>query len=224
MRKTVGVSSARPPFRAASVSDGEYVELPGDAPHWLPLRRQLGVTAFGVNAYRAERAGDAVIEEHVESPGQEEIYFVVAGRARFVVGGEELEAAAGTVLFVPDPDLRRGGEALEDGTVVLAIGGWPGEAYRTLPWEPIYLARPAMGRGDWAEAAEILESEAGEHLDTGIVRYRIACCRAQLGERQAALKELRRAIEINPHLRERAENEDALAELRASEGWESAVS
>ena len=68
----------------------------------------------------------------------------------------------GTAVFVPRPEDRRGAVALEDETIVLAVGGWPGRAYHSLPWEPIYLAQGAMRRGDWAEAAEILEREAGE--------------------------------------------------------------
>lgn len=112
-----------------------------------------------------------------------------------------------------DPELRRRGEALEDGTVVLAVGGWSDRAYHPLPWEPIYLARGPMRRGDWAEAAEILETESGEHRETGIVRFRLACCRAQLGQEETALEELRLAIEASPALRERARDEDQLAPL-----------
>ena len=47
--------------------------------------------------------------------------------------------------------------------------------------------------------------------------YRIACCRARLGEDDAALEELRRAIEINPGFREWAETEEAFAALREHE-------
>jgi hypothetical protein len=37
---------------------------------WRPVRRPLGITAFGVNAYTADGAGDDLIEPHDEaSPG-----------------------------------------------------------------------------------------------------------------------------------------------------------
>ena len=181
---------------------------------WLPLRRRLGIEAFGINAFRASRKGEPVIEEHVESPGQEELYLVVAGSARIVVGDEVIAAPIGTAVFVPDPDTKRSGEALEDDTVVIAVGGWRGEAYHSLPWEPIYLASDAMRRGDWAEAAETLEREGREHRDTAIVKYRLACCHAQLGQDDLALEELRRAVEINPGMSERARSDDLLAPIQ----------
>ena len=190
---------------------------------WLPLRRRLGISAFGTNVYRAAREGDPVIEDHVESPGQEELYLVLAGRARFVVGEEEIDAPVGTAIFVEDPAVRRRGDAVEDETVVLAVGGWPDQPYHSLPWEPIYLAQEPMRQGDWAAAAEILEREAGDHANTAIVQFRLACCHARLGEHDLALEELRRAIEINPDIRARALEEDHLASLRDAPGWAAAI-
>ena len=35
---------------------------------WKPVRRTLGVTAFGINAYTAANAGDEVVEDHDETP------------------------------------------------------------------------------------------------------------------------------------------------------------
>jgi tetratricopeptide (TPR) repeat protein len=207
------VATRGPSFRAMSILDEETVPISGGALQWVPLRRRLGIRAFGTNAYRAARKGETVIEEHVESPGQEELYVVLSGRARFALGEEELEASAGTAIFVPEPELRRAGIALEDGTVVLAVGGWPGRPYHSLPWESIYLAEESMSKGDWAVAAEILEREAGEHRESAIVQYRLACCHARLGETERAVEELRRAVEINPGMRERAESEEHLASV-----------
>jgi len=72
----------------------------------------------------------------------------------------------------------------------------------------------AMRRSDWAEAAEALEREAGEHRDTAIINYRLACCHARLGQAGLALEELNRAIEINPGMRERAQAEEHFASIR----------
>ena len=50
---------------------------------WRPVRRTLDIGAFGINAYVAPNAGDDVVEEHTErSLGHEEVYVVLAGRAR----------------------------------------------------------------------------------------------------------------------------------------------
>lgn len=205
-----------------SIFDEESVLLEGERSQRVPVRRRLGIGAFGTNAFRATSAGDAVIEDHVESPGQEELYVVVRGRAEFKVGEEVFEAAAGTAVFVPQPDVRRRAVALDDGTVVLAVGGWRDRPYHSLPWEPIYLAQQFMRRGDWAAAAETLEREAGEHRETAIVQFRLACCHARLGQHDVALGELRHAIEINPNMRQRAEDEENLASLRGLPGWPAA--
>ena len=180
---------------------------------WLPLRRRLGGRAFGTNAYRAEKAGDLIIEDHVESPGQEEMYVVIRGGVRFTVDGEEVDGPAGTALYLPDPEVRRSGVAVEDETVVLAVGGWPDKPYRSLPWEPIFLAEEAMRRGDWREAAETIEREAEHQREHPRVRYRLAYCLVQAGDRERAQKELQAAIEEDPSLRERTAGEKAFADL-----------
>jgi hypothetical protein len=202
------------PFRVLSLLDEQPLLVEDGALQWIPLRRRLGGRAFGTNAYRASRAGDLVIEDHVESPGQEEMYVVVAGGVRFTVGDEEIVAAAGTVVFLPDPEVRRGGVATADDTIVLAVGGWPDKPYHSLPWEPIFMAQDAVHRGDWAEAAATLEREAREHLDAAIVQFRLACFHAQAGDLDSARGALERAIQTDPGYRERAEREELLAPLR----------
>jgi hypothetical protein len=69
----------------------------------------------------------------------QELYVVLEGRATFTVDGEDVDAAAGTLVFLEDPAARRAAVAAEDGTTVLAIGGPVGEAYRPPPWDKIFL-------------------------------------------------------------------------------------
>lgn len=206
-----------------SISDEEPVLIEGGRLQWVPVRRRLGIGAFGTNAFRASAAGEPVIEDHVESPGQEELYVVVQGRAEFFIGEERVEANAGTVVFVPEPSVRRRAVALEAGTTVLAVGGWRARPYHSLPWEPIYLAQQFIRSGDWETAAETLEREAGEHLDTAIVQFRLACCHARAGRHDLALNELARAIEINPDMRQRAEREEHLEALHSHPTWASVM-
>jgi hypothetical protein len=112
-----------------------------EEPDWKPVRHHLGVGAFGVNAYVAARAGELVVERHDEAPddsstkGHEELYAVVGGAARFTVAGEDVEAPAGTLVFVSDPGLTREAVATADDTVVLAIGAARGVAFEPSPWE-----------------------------------------------------------------------------------------
>lgn len=113
-----------------------------DSFEWKPIRHHLGIRAFGVNAGVASRAGDRVVEEHTEleggAAGHEELYFVVRGRARFSIDGEEVDAPAGSLVFVPDPATRRSAKAEEPGTAVLYIGAKRGEAFKVSPWERKY--------------------------------------------------------------------------------------
>ncbi len=206
-------------YRMLSLGEESGVSVEGGALDWVPVRRRLGVGAFGVNAYRAASAGDQVIEDHVESPGQEELYVVVAGRMTLTVGEEQVDCGRGAAVFLPDPALRRSGTATEDGTVVLAVGGWRDRPYHPLPWEPIYLAAEPMAREDWTAAAEILEREAHEHREHPFVRYRLACCLAQAGDLDAARQELSAAFEANAALRERAASDELLAPLRDRDDW-----
>jgi hypothetical protein len=110
-----------------------------DEPIWHPVRHHLGIHAFGVNAWTARKAGDDVIEEHVEAQASptshEELYFVATGHAKFIVDGEEVDAPAGTFVFVPDPESKRQGIAVDAGTTVLSFGAAPGEVYTVSDWE-----------------------------------------------------------------------------------------
>jgi hypothetical protein len=121
-----------------------------DEPDWKPLRHELGIGAFGVNAWVAPAAGDQAIERHDEVPkeggpnGHEELYIVLAGAARFTVGGEELDAPAGTLVFVSDPALTREAIATEPNTTVLVVGAARGVAFEPSDWEVRWLRK--LGR------------------------------------------------------------------------------
>ena len=112
----------------------------------VQLRRDLDIAAFGVSAIYQAKAGEPVIGKHDEvSPfadGHEELYVVIKGGCTFSVEGDEIDAHAGTAVFVRDPAATRSSVATEDGTIVLAVGGRRGEAYSPPPTMP----RPASAR------------------------------------------------------------------------------
>jgi mannose-6-phosphate isomerase-like protein (cupin superfamily) len=114
---------------------------------WKPIRSTLGIESFGINAYEAFDAGEVLFPEHDETESlagaqrHEELYVVLRGRARFVVDTEEVDGTVGTLVFVDDPAARRTAVAAEPNTVVLAVGGPVGEAYRPAPWEAMFRAR-----------------------------------------------------------------------------------
>lgn len=75
-------------------------------------------------------------EQHErERLAHEEVYVVIEGRATFTVDGEEVDAPAGTVIFVKDPAIVRHAVARSAGTMVLAIGGPVGKAFEPSAWE-----------------------------------------------------------------------------------------
>ncbi len=105
------------------------------------VRRHFDVQAFGVNGATAD-AGEIVISEHDErddtdygTEGHEELFAVLNGHAIFTVDGTDLDAPAGTLVFVRDPALKRSARATADGTQVLAVGGRPGVPFTVSRWE-----------------------------------------------------------------------------------------
>src|SRR5205085_9092276 len=84
---------------------------------WRPVRHHFGITSFGVNTWTAREAGDRIINEHDEDEpgGHEELYLVVSGRARFELGGESVDAPAGTLVYVK-PKIKRTAFAEEPNT------------------------------------------------------------------------------------------------------------
>jgi mannose-6-phosphate isomerase-like protein (cupin superfamily) len=189
------------PIRAAGVN-------------WKPLRRTLGIEAFGTNAYVAG-PGEDVVEEHTEERlGHEEVYVVLRGRATFTLDGEEHDAPAGTLVHLAEPSVRRRARAEEPGTLVLAIGGKPGEAYAPSAWEWYFEAERFRDPLD-PEAALRLMDEANERFpEHAGVLYSIACWQALDGRDDEALEMLRRAERVEPRVREWAATDEDLASIR----------
>ena len=181
---------------------------------WKPVRRTLGVTAFGINAYTAAAAGDEVVEDHTEeSLGHEEVYAVVSGHAVFTVDGEEVDAPAGTLVFLDDPKQRRSAVARNGGTTVLAIGGVPGK-HDVSAWEYFFPALPAKAAGDYDTARRILEEGLAERPDLPALHYSLACIEALAGNRDRALDELDVAVAAAPRFRDAAQTDDDLDSIR----------
>ena len=181
---------------------------------WKPIRRPLGITAFGINAYTAAGAGDEVVEDHTEQTnGHEEIYVVVQGHAVFTVDGEEVDAPAGTLVYLDDPSVRRSAVAKEPGTTVLAIGGVPGK-HEPTAWEYFFPALPYGRTGDWARAEELVREGIGEYGEHPVLLYQLACYEARQGKSEDALEHLNAAAAQDERAREWAQTDDDLASIR----------
>jgi tetratricopeptide (TPR) repeat protein len=202
-------------LRIAHIS--ELPRIPLDAGVFLPVRRQLGVTAFGVNAYTAAKPGDELVERHDETSvgagRHEELYVVLTGRASFEVDGERVDAPAGTMLMV-EPGIERFATAAEPDTTVLVVGGRPGSGLPVSPFEYWYAAIPAEQAGDYDRAYEIAAEGLKDYPDHGTLHYALACFSAGAGRREEALSHLRTAFERDPRTREWAKTDSDLEGLR----------
>jgi mannose-6-phosphate isomerase-like protein (cupin superfamily) len=202
-------------FHVAHIDDLERIAI-GEM-IYRPVRRPLGVTAFGANAYTADEAGGELIEPHDETTAgsafHEELYVVVAGHAAFEVDGQEVDAPVGTLVLVPQ-GVHRAATAKEGATTVLVIGGPPGAAGPISPFEHWYAATPAYEAGDYARAYEIAAQGLADHPGNGTLHYNLGCYAAMAGEREKAIEHLRTAFERDPRSREWARTDEDLASLR----------
>jgi len=196
-------------------------------PRWAMVRTHFGIGAFGVNAYVADEPGVAVIGEHDElgnSAGQhEELYFVASGHATFTVDGDEIDAPAGTFVFVRDPAAKRGAIAKEAGTAVVIAGGKPGEAFTPSAWERSAPALNYFATRDYDKAIEEFERLRAEAPDDPGLLYNLACAESLAGRAADAVEHLSRALELDPDFRRLAEKDSDFDPIRAKPEFASAV-
>src|SRR5689334_745999 len=198
-----------PGFQVTRVDDLAKVPV-AHGLEWRPIRRRLGIRAYGINAYTAAKPGDWVVEEHTESSGHEETYIVLSGRATFTIDEEQIDAPAGTIIFIGDTTLKRMARSEEEGTTVLAVGGWPDKPFEPSSWEwffEAYAQTPEEGLATMQDAI----AQLGERPE---LLYHLACMEAKLGRLDDARRHLDRAIELRPALAESAAEDDDLSALR----------
>ena len=204
------------PYRVFSLPQ-ELAEADGDKV-FVQIGRALHVGAFGIGAAFQRKAGETVIPDHHEAgPGgdrHEELYVVVHGSATFIVGGESIDAPQGTTIFVHEPGVMRTAIATSDETLVLAVGGPRGSAYRLTPaasqegfWEAYREQDYASARAASKRGLEVYPGNA--HL-----LYNVACMEALLGNSEAALTALAESVAQWEPYKEQAQKDEDFASLR----------
>jgi hypothetical protein len=182
------------------------------------LREELDIGAFGVGASYQRKAGETVVREHDEegpgADGHEELYVVVQGSATFTVDGDEVEAPQGTAVFVRDPASKRSAVATADDTLVLAVGGRRGEAYRLTPGASAVGFWPAYEAKDYAAALEACRHGLESYPGNALLLYNVGCMQARLGETEAALTALAESVSKWEPYRELAREDEDFASLR----------
>lgn len=181
---------------------------------WIPIRRRFGLEAFGVNAWRADEGKDVIGEHDETANDHQELYLVLEGHATFTIDGEDFDAPAGTLVAIPDVEVKRKAVAKQGGTTIIAIGAPAGEPYTLPAWEWNAEAIPFFGTGEYERAKEILLEGLALKSDAGGILYNLACVESRLGHTEAAFGYLRRAAEHFTRITDFARDDADLAALR----------
>lgn len=179
------------------------------------LRRLLGITSFGIQAFGAP-AGVDVIREHDEmllgEAGQEELYVVLEGAATFEIDGEPVEAPSGSLVHV-QPTSKRKATTTAERTTILVVGGTPGKAYEPAP-EEMAEAFAAYNAGDYGKAIAKQLVVVEKRPNDAVAHFNAGCFAARAGQADDAIAHLRRALEINERVKELMETDEDLASIR----------
>jgi tetratricopeptide (TPR) repeat protein len=202
--------------RVAHLDDVEPIQVAGGL--YRPLRRALGVRAFGINAYTAREPGDQLIEPHDEmgsgSGHHEEAYIVVSGHALFTVAATEVDAPVGTTVFVPDVAAKRSAVAVAADTTAIVVGGPADRPLPISPFEYWFVAEEPYRRGDYRRAIEIASEGLAQWPDHPTLHYQLACYHALAGDSEAALAHFERAASCDVRVREWAAGDSDLDSIR----------
>ena len=179
------------------------------------VRRRLEITSFGIQAFRAPKDID-VVPEHDETmlgeAGQEELYVVLDGAATFEIDGESFEAPAGSFVHV-QPGAKRKATATDEGTTILVVGGTPGKPYEPAPEEAAE-AFAAYSAGDYESAIAKQLVVVEKRPSDPIAHFNAGCFAARAGRADEAIEHLRRAVEINPRVKELVATDEDLDSIR----------
>jgi hypothetical protein len=190
----------------------------------IPVREHLGIRAFGVNAYKPGEDGTLIGEHDEAGSDQEELYFVLDGKATFEIDGAIVDAPAGTFVFVR-PESRR--KATGDGTV-LAIGAAPNEAYQALDWGEAWTfhrdSMQAYGEQRYADAVELVRAGLQRNPGNAGLHYNCACFATLAGDTSdETFGHLRRSVQLLPRFREQARRDDDFAAVVDDPRFEEAL-
>jgi mannose-6-phosphate isomerase-like protein (cupin superfamily) len=204
----------------------EIEEVSDGRSPWRPVRHHLGITAFGVNAFTGKEAGDRLINEHDEAEEhdrQEELYLVQAGRARFELEGESVDAPAGTFVFVR-PGVKRTAFAEEPGTTLLAVGAAAGRAYEPSGYEVWMPLNELFQAGEYEQLIERGREAIEAHPEYAVPMYNLACAESLAGRKEDAIEHLRQALERQDSLRSLAADDSDLDAIRDEPAFKALMS
>jgi quercetin dioxygenase-like cupin family protein len=184
---------------------------------YVQIRRELDIGAFGTHVIQADSGKNVVAERTATgyaADRHEELFVVLGGDATFTVDGKELDAPAGTTVFVRDVEAKRAAVANEDGTMILVVSGRRGEAWRPTPGEAMREFFPLYEAKDYEGALRVAEQVLEEYPGNGLAHFNIACMQSLLDGTDEAFEHLGAALEAAPELLENARADDDFAPIR----------
>ncbi len=95
---------------------------------FVKVRAELGVTAFGIEVIEMPPNIDQYPEHDHSHDGQEEVFGVLRGSGKIVVGDDEIPLEEDVYVRVA-PNERRKIYSGPDGLKLIALGGTPGKPY-----------------------------------------------------------------------------------------------
>ncbi len=100
---------------------------------WHSVRWHFGIQGFGINAITRKK-GEWLTKDHDEKDtGQQELFIILEGRAKFSLDGQKVLAKTGTMIAV-EPLVTRSADALETPTTMLIIGAPATKKYKPPSW------------------------------------------------------------------------------------------
>ncbi len=202
-------------YEVARLDDLDRIPVGERGLEWRPIRRRFGLVAFGMNAYSSARSGGEVVEEHTEEQlGHQEVYVVVRGHATFHLDGDDVDAPAGTIVVLKDPTVKRAATAVDPDTLVVAVGGKPGEAFTPSAWESYFSAAPLAREGRYEEAIALMQADAEAQGEKPAFLYNLACFEALGGRREEAITHIVQAIDALPRAAKWAREDSDLESIR----------
>ena len=191
---------------------------------WSPIRRELDVQAFGINAWSGDDGATLVGEHDEEASGHEELYLVFAGSALFTVDGEDTRRGDGNDRLRARSGVEaHGRRAAEDGTTVVSVGGKAGEAYEPLVVGGERAGLRALRRDQIEEAKEMVTAALDRFEDRAALLYNLACAEARLGEIEPAFGHLEEALAVRASLSDLARDDSDLDALRGDPRFDELV-
>ena len=212
-------------YEVTRLDDLDRIPVGNSGLEWRPIRRRFDLGAFGINAYSSAHVGGEIVEDHTEEQlGHQEVYLVVRGRATFHLDGNDVDAPAGTLVVLKDPSVTRGATAVDADTLVLAVGGKPGEAFAPSAWESYFSAAPLATEGRYDEAIELMQTDAEQHGEKPAFLYNLACFEALGGRHEEAVTHVVQALDAAPRFAKWARTDSDLDSIRDDSRFSEALS